>query len=64
MTAYGFPADYLLQREAVVRAMTVERIRELAAAHLDRDRFLWGSWWEMRRANYRACPRSGSPTQS
>ncbi len=41
MTAYGFPADYLLQREAVVRDMTVERIRALAATHLDRDRFVW-----------------------
>ncbi|WP_420633393.1 M16 family metallopeptidase [Candidatus Palauibacter sp.] len=41
MSAYGFPADYLLRRESVVREMTVERIRELAGEHLDRDRFIW-----------------------
>ena len=41
MSAYGFPANYVLQREAVVRGMTVERARELAAAHLDRSRFIW-----------------------
>ena len=28
--AYGFPADYALQREGVVREMTVERVRSLA----------------------------------
>ena len=41
MSAYGFPADYLLRREGVVQEMTVDRIRELAAEHLDRGRFIW-----------------------
>ncbi|WP_420463706.1 M16 family metallopeptidase [Candidatus Palauibacter sp.] len=41
MSAYGFPADYLLRRETVVREMTVERIRELAAEYFDRGRFIW-----------------------
>ena len=41
MSAYGFPADYLLRREGVVQEMTVERIREIADAHLDRGRFIW-----------------------
>jgi len=35
MSAYGFPADYLLEREGVVRAMTLERIRELAEDYLE-----------------------------
>ncbi len=41
MSAYGFPADYVLQREAVVRDMTIERIRELAARYLDPSRMVW-----------------------
>ena len=41
MSAYGFPADYLLRREGIVQEMTVDRIRELAAEHLDRERFIW-----------------------
>ncbi len=35
MSAYGFPAGYLKQREQIVRDMTIERIRELAAAYLE-----------------------------
>ena len=41
MSSYGFPADYMLRREDVVRAMTVERVRMLAAEHLDVDRMIW-----------------------
>jgi zinc protease len=41
MSAYDFPADYVLQREAIVRDMTVERVRELAERHLDADRMVW-----------------------
>lgn len=41
MSAYGFPADYVLQRERVVREMTLERIRELADAYLDPDGMVW-----------------------
>jgi zinc protease len=41
MSRYGFPADYILSREEVVREMTVERVRALAAEHLDVDRMIW-----------------------
>ena len=41
MSRYGFPADYVLRREEIVRAMTVERVRMLAAEHLDVDRMVW-----------------------
>ena len=41
MSAYGFPADYVLQRERVVREMTEEEIRELALRYLDSDRMVW-----------------------
>ncbi len=34
MSAYGFPADYVQQREQIVRDMTIERIRELAGSYL------------------------------
>jgi zinc protease len=35
MSAYGFPADYLHERERIVRNMTIERIRELAGNYLE-----------------------------
>ena len=41
MSAYGFPADYVLRREAIVRGMTVARVRELAELHLDWDGMVW-----------------------
>lgn len=41
MSRYGFPADYILRREEIVREMTVERIRGLAAGHLDADGMVW-----------------------
>ena len=41
MSRYGFPADYILRREAVVREMTVERVRTLAAEHLDVNKMIW-----------------------
>ena len=41
MTAYGFPADYVLQREAVVHDMTIERVRELADRYLDPTSMVW-----------------------
>ena len=34
MSDYGFEADYVLQREQVVREMTIDRIRQLSAKHL------------------------------
>jgi len=35
MSAYGFPADYLREREQIVREMTIERVRELAKNYLE-----------------------------
>ena len=34
MSQFGFPADYVLQREAIVRDMTIDRVRELAGRYL------------------------------
>jgi zinc protease len=41
MSAYGFPADYVLQREAVVRAFSVEEARRLSAAYLNPSHMIW-----------------------
>ena len=41
MSAYGFPADYVLQREQIVRDMTIERIQELADRYLDPAGMIW-----------------------
>ena len=41
MHDYGFPAGYLLEREQIVRDMTLERIQELAAQYLDPSRMVW-----------------------
>ena len=41
MSAYGFPADYVIRREEIVRDMTIERIQELAARYLDAERMVW-----------------------
>jgi len=41
MSAYGFPADYVLQREALVRNMTIERIQQLADQNLDTSDMIW-----------------------
>jgi zinc protease len=41
MNAYGFPADYVLQREQIVRDMTIERIQELARTYLDPAGMIW-----------------------
>jgi zinc protease len=41
MSAYGFPPDYVLQREAIVQNMTIERIRELADRHIDPATMVW-----------------------
>jgi zinc protease len=38
---YGFPADYVLQRETIVRNMTIDRIRELADRFLDPEAMVW-----------------------
>jgi zinc protease len=41
MSDFGFPADYILQREAIVRDMTIDRIRELAGRYLDTRGMIW-----------------------
>jgi zinc protease len=38
---YGFPADYVLQRETIVREMTTPRISELAERFLEPSRMVW-----------------------
>jgi zinc protease len=41
MSAYGFPADYVLQRETIVQNMTIESIQELADQYLDTSNLVW-----------------------
>jgi zinc protease len=41
MRAYGFPANYVIQREAIVQNMTIERIQELADKYLDTGDMVW-----------------------
>jgi zinc protease len=41
MSAYGFPADYVIQRESVVRGFTIDRARELADRYLDTSGMVW-----------------------
>ena len=41
MSAYGFPADYVLRREAQVRSFTIEQARGLADEYLDPQRMIW-----------------------
>ena len=41
MSAYGFPADYVLQRESIVQNMTIERVQELADQYLDPTDMVW-----------------------
>ncbi len=41
ISMHGFPADYVLRREAVVRNMTIERARRLAESYLDPAGMIW-----------------------
>jgi zinc protease len=41
ISTYGLPYDYVLQREAIVRDMTVDRIKELAAEYVRPDRMVY-----------------------
>ncbi len=41
MSAYGFPADYVLQREQIVRDIEIEDIQELADRYLDPSSMIW-----------------------
>jgi zinc protease len=38
---YGFPVDYVIRRQQIVRDMTLERIRDLAGAYLDPEGMIW-----------------------
>ena len=41
MSQYGFPADYVLRREQIVRDMTIDEVREIASRFLPTDRMVW-----------------------
>jgi zinc protease len=41
MSAYGSPADYVLEREGIVREMTIPRAKELAERYLDTSGMIW-----------------------
>ena len=38
---YGWKYDYVKEREAIVKSMTVEQIRALAEKYLDADKMIW-----------------------
>lgn len=41
MSAYGFPADFVLQREQIVRDFTEAEVRRLAAEYFDPEGMIW-----------------------
>lgn len=41
MSSYGFPADYVLQREQIVRDITIEDVQSLAEEYLDPAGMIW-----------------------
>ncbi|MDA0312954.1 MAG: pitrilysin family protein [Gemmatimonadetes bacterium] len=41
MSLYGFPADYVIRREQIVRDMTVDRVKELAGEYLGPAGMIW-----------------------
>ncbi|MCP4046842.1 MAG: insulinase family protein, partial [Gammaproteobacteria bacterium] len=41
MSAYGWPADYAVRRQDIVRQMTVEEIQRLATNYLDPNRMIY-----------------------
>jgi zinc protease len=41
ISAYGWPYDYVKEQDQIVRAMTVDRIQELAAKYLRPDRMIY-----------------------
>jgi zinc protease len=41
ISKYGWKPDYVKEREAIVKAMTVARIRELAAKYFDPNKMVW-----------------------
>ncbi|MGD9629996.1 MAG: M16 family metallopeptidase [Pyrinomonadaceae bacterium] len=41
ISKYGWKPDYVREREAIVKAMTVARIRELSAKYFDQNKMVW-----------------------
>lgn len=41
ISKYGFKPTYIKDREAIVNAMTVQRIKDLSAKYLDTNRMIW-----------------------
>ncbi|REG94468.1 M16 family metallopeptidase [Algoriphagus antarcticus] len=41
ISEYGWDADYVKDREKIVKEMTVERIQELAGSYLDPNKMIW-----------------------
>ncbi|WP_346837808.1 pitrilysin family protein [Microbulbifer sp. SAOS-129_SWC] len=41
MSEYGWPADYVRRREAVTRAMTVQRVQDIAGEYMDPASMIW-----------------------
>ncbi|HUF05546.1 MAG TPA: pitrilysin family protein [Aridibacter sp.] len=41
ISTYGWPYDYVKQREAVVRDMTIPKIRGIANSYLNADKMIW-----------------------
>lgn len=41
ISQYGLPYDYVKEREAIVRGMTVDKIRSLSQKYLDEDKMIW-----------------------
>ena len=41
ISKYGWKYDYVKDREAIVKAMTVQQIKDLSAKYLDADKMIW-----------------------
>lgn len=41
ISAYGWEDDYMKKQEAIVKGMTVDRIKELANLYLDENKMIW-----------------------
>ena len=41
ISKYGWKYDYVKEREAIVKGMTVERIKDLSGKYLNTDRMIW-----------------------
>ena len=41
ISQFELPHDYVKDREAIVRGMTVEKIRQLSEKYLDENKMIW-----------------------